>query len=343
MLPPFHLHVDCAGTVSCLQSRAKGLDPSNKRAHMWGKFWAAFEPNTFDTTKVKAHASAVDVDRGLTTPYFKAGNDAADDLARKGALLHPTCPQDALLFHGLTALARHAALWAGRCSATLTDAEGWDSVGVFGDLEPDPEDELLEEVGFDAGPPAEVGDTAAMTAEARLESGFRCRGHNLAAAAVEGGSGGEVLLCLTCGAYSGERAVGLGKACAGREAHPQQRRDIALGFYPRRRDLTIGPIRGLTVAQVAWISPVRRPRGEARPPPPAASSAGGRVLGLNRQCILSAFGVLESDVDGLAAWAASLRAKPTDQPPASLLDAGVDSVDDPFHCDGGCGSEVESD
>ena len=46
-ITPFHVHVDCKGTVGCMQSKEKALDPSNPRRHYWEQFWSHFDSSDF--------------------------------------------------------------------------------------------------------------------------------------------------------------------------------------------------------------------------------------------------------------------------------------------------------
>ena len=53
-----------------------GLNP---RAHLWGRFYAAFESGRVEAFKTKAYATMADVHEGRTTLWEKKGTDSVDN------------------------------------------------------------------------------------------------------------------------------------------------------------------------------------------------------------------------------------------------------------------------
>ena len=111
-LGPLKVRPDCSGTVSTANgSRALACGPGQARAHLWAKTFA--DHPELEAIKVKGHATSRDIELGRTTLWEKKGNTAADVLAKKGALKHPSWGfEDAqATIRGLSSLARQSLAW----------------------------------------------------------------------------------------------------------------------------------------------------------------------------------------------------------------------------------------
>ena len=74
--------------------RGKAWCTSAVRIHadVWRQLWSAAEDygiGLINVVKVKGHATQADIDRSVSSPMDKWGNDCADTAAKQGAALHP--------------------------------------------------------------------------------------------------------------------------------------------------------------------------------------------------------------------------------------------------------------
>ena len=117
-LSPSVAHVDRQQTVhDALGSRAAATSARHPRAHLWVRFFAAFEQDAeARVVKTKGHATAADVAAGRSTAAQLRDNDHADCFANQGALQHgpaadPAGAQAAVMT-ATVGLARQAARWS---------------------------------------------------------------------------------------------------------------------------------------------------------------------------------------------------------------------------------------
>ena len=121
--PPSKVYVDCSGTVGCLTAPpAFSRGAANERAHLWTRFWAAYDSGDFECVKTKARTSLMDVEKGVTTHWQRKGNMLADKYAKLGARDHGLTDEHMDMYSGLRSLAVEAARWAGDQEANMASA-----------------------------------------------------------------------------------------------------------------------------------------------------------------------------------------------------------------------------
>ena len=240
--PPFTILCDCAGTVGCMQvgGRQKGLQ--GPRAHLWSRVYSAFDGEQAEVVKTLAHATAADVLGGKTTWWEKKGNSEADKFAKRGCAMHPM-PQDAIdAFHGLAALAREAARWAGQQEAwlfrkSLRDTEGNCSLSDGSGI---PEGQTVAPDGD--GGSAGGGSSNVVEEREDDELEIACspattvNGHYLRKCRVTE-TGERLITCVHCGMYFWKSQRGLSQVCKGAAritpAGRTQLARIAAGLFPK--------------------------------------------------------------------------------------------------------------
>ena len=320
-MAPFHLFVDCAATVACLEGgQAYSTKHGNPRAGLWGPFWASFGPGDFQTSKTLAHATAADVDRGLTTHWERKANGEADRLAKIGAFVH-RLPADALwTMRGLHLIASEVATWAGRQEVAFAQSEVFDSTGIGGTehlqfMESDEE-------FFADKPPLPLGNEpteAEGSCEGNgLDDAITAHGHTISMAPIATGGEGKVFACLTCGAYAWKNWKGLVAPCGGPNAEglKDQRSRIGRGLFPHsvRKGWKLGTFskpEGEDLALLAskvTIDPTKRPPRPRLFPEP---------IPIDPAAVLAGYGLSHDDLPDLRAWAKLVfrsKALPLEEP-----------------------------
>ena len=308
--PPFHGCVDCKVTFQCLMGPAEySAAASKQRAHLWGPFWASFEPSDFKASKTKAHTTAQDVERGVTTHWERAANKLADDYAKLGASYHNITDDDRLLHQALTAIAKEAAIWSGRLNAHMSDSGFRDAQGLPGPA--------AAAVGA-ASSQEEATEPAAM-AESEADRGgdhrqqpqankpCRHEGHNLLAAEVDPPGHGQVVFCYTCGAYCWKKIGMLQRRCQGPRAPglKAQRDRLKAGKFPGSgKAWTIGRATPLSEQQEGTLLHKLQQR---RRKTATATGLVAPPAQLHRAELLACYGTCEADVPDLVRWAKELE------------------------------------
>jgi hypothetical protein len=85
-------YIDCASTVGGCADPLGPTKASSPRAHLWGRIHAAMDFEQFKVHKTKGHATAADLDWGLSTLWEQRGNNGADKYAKLGARSTPSAP-----------------------------------------------------------------------------------------------------------------------------------------------------------------------------------------------------------------------------------------------------------
>ena len=229
-VPPFEVYVDCKGTLECLQSpRSFSTGASNPRAHLWTRYWAAFEGEEVVAHKTLAHATDADIEAGRSSYWQRRGNEAADKFAKLGAACHPLSQEDVWRYHGLRLLVSEAARWAGQQEAALADGSVRDASDLAAPERPDAA-VVLEVLPHRPRPPAFTAWEWGQQGAVRQQD---LKGHSLRMAATE--RGGFILVCVSCGAYAWKRTKALSAPCLGRMAGQGlalQRSRVAAGLFP---------------------------------------------------------------------------------------------------------------
>ena len=278
--PPFRLHIDCAGTLACVQlGKAYAAGADNARAHLWTKFWAQFEGEEVSATKTLAHATDNDIEQGKSTHWERAANGHADRLAKLGAADH-VLPQETVdSFLGLAQLVKEAARWAG-------EHEEW--LGELGH----------RDAGSIVDPPLQ-----AMPCPSQLQQPSQRHmiqhNHKLVAADRLSGPSGSVIFCMRCGGRAVQRKGLLRRSCRGvpeQGNRATQRQQLLSGMCPGAQPQRLSQPRPLTAEEEAWLAGPRKAQRKAQ-----LGCTGGRPGPfLQPQQLLQAFGLAEAD---LGAWA----------------------------------------
>ena len=242
-VPPFEIYTDCEGTLGCLKQPAQfSTGPQNPRAHLWGPFWAAFEPTDVVAVKTKAHCSALDVERGLTTEWERKANASADKYAKQGARINGVPKAEVWLYKGLKLIAGEAAGWAGRMHAHMAETKVRDSTGLptaggQEGIELQGEDADSGAVLVEGGAAADVAQEEAQAMPETRGQGLRINGHNILQAPITPNDAGTILFCAKCGAYSWRRIRQFRSTCQGpgAEGLQAQRSKIKAGKFPGRQ------------------------------------------------------------------------------------------------------------
>ncbi len=116
-LEPFEVYIDCKGTLDAIDSpHSLSASSAAPRANLWARVWGSFDALT--AHKTKAHATAEDVHRGISTDWERKGNAHADHFAKEGAKLHGLSEDIELEYRALSSLAFQAARWAAEQAVT---------------------------------------------------------------------------------------------------------------------------------------------------------------------------------------------------------------------------------
>lgn len=248
--PPLRVYTDCQGTKGCfLEPKSASTGSGNPRAHLWTRFWAAFEGEQVEVFKTKGHATSTDVEMGRSTWWEREANQAADTYAKKGAECHGLDPQARWQWVALRDIVAQAARWAGQQEAIMAGLEHKDAQAL-----------QSGEAGADIGR-LEVGRVASarpcyVRAWPEDQDPTKVLGHKLQVATTS--LGGTLLCCVSCGAYAWRRTKALMSKCLGSAAGDGlrlQRRKLALGYFPggEMGRATIGQLRTPSAAAVRWL------------------------------------------------------------------------------------------
>jgi hypothetical protein len=306
---PFHLYVDCAGTIGSVRNPAKATAVGNPRAHLWGKIHAFLGGVVFDITKVAAHTTSKDVEAGRITLWEQRGNQSADRYAKLGAWLHLPREEDAWLVEGMNSLVAEAASWSAQATAAQTDDGQSDAA--------------LRSQSLDAAPCVEVVDEAGRLLKGQLLCANPkpvgelepdlVRGHTLLAATVED-EVEPIFVCQTCCSYAQHRWYGLAKECTGLAPHDHPTRvRTRQGRHPQPGDVRrISPLlkltRNLMYDAVNAVKDPSRLVIQAAAP----SLVGDPVPDSEvRRRILACYGISASEVPAFAAAAKAAHAAAT--------------------------------
>ena len=218
------LFIDCQDTIDHLdRGRVWATRASNLFAGLWAAIWTLLEDrgcgeHGVQWRKVKAHATADDVQRGLITAHERDGSKAADKLAKQGADCHEL---PSSVCKAMDALDDQVKLWGaflGQLGARLGAEWPRDSEGRRQRHDP---------TGRSAASGNARGRRAAAASAAR-DAGRDDWGRRLswvvghvptederphALAVVSAADGTPLTVCTHCWAYSGERLRLLGKPC----------------------------------------------------------------------------------------------------------------------------------
>jgi hypothetical protein len=327
---PVQLYSDCANTVAAFQAgRGHADGPNGPRAHLWGPTFASLEPEDGDATiyKVKGHATAADVRRGLITEPQRRANDLADYFARLGADKHEVDPHD----HGVVAAAGHlaveAARWHTLAAAAAVDmgdpsTSEHDGLGV-GELAVEGEGDLWVAAGLPGGPPT------ALELERLVVGGtgpWRVRGHTLYEADVVG-HGKVALICDRCGCSGAQRARtgGLRSSCQGPAAPglASARSKLERNLFPAgNQGERISELRPPSVAtRRQWVAQVFNDPADGAA---CRLAAHGAADPPDKTLLLQAYGIPLEKAEAWASWgAAAATAR------QRRLDAEADEEDAP--------------
>ncbi len=302
---PFVLYIDCQGTLDSIQSPPSiTAGARGPRANLWARVWASFD--SIEAHKTKAHTSALDVERGLTTEWERTANGLADKFAKKGAALHGLSAHMELEYRTLASLTLQAAKWASEQAvlqrrAKAEDAERLPERGALPKrppklrLRPSPPPKFFSLQGVLAADCCTASST-------RYSSSFLA--HNLRIADVS--FKGSVVFCAKCGAYAWANPRALLQPCPGRAStagRAAQKSRIANGKYPssKRRHWRLGQARPATEAVVSFLTAVAARRGDIAPKAGASGAAlDPAVRPLSRADLLARFGLTEHEFQALA-------------------------------------------
>ena len=258
--PPFQCYIDCQGTLDCFKGGAiVATAASNARAHLWGRFFSAFDGEEAEAHRTKAHATMADVEANRTTLFEKNGNDAADSFAKLGAGLHPSADLAVEVVQACALVVREAVKWAVEQEIWL-QAQGFcDSQSILDPPLSSGLGQSAEGAAHDTWPDA--GDLC--------EGAFR--GHQVMAFHKSIASDRPTLGCLRCGAYAAVRAGRLRSRCLGARTpqHRRQRNALLAERHPAYPHEALYSIRRPTSEELAWLD---RTRTVAKPAKPSAST-----------------------------------------------------------------------
>jgi hypothetical protein len=263
---PFTIYTDCLSTARALLKGPQGAAAvKSGRAHLWQRFWAAFEPSDYAVVKVAAHTSLADVYNGTIQSWERAGNRAADSFAKAGSAQHAIAPWLAEVGAGALVLASVAARWAAR-----------QEVHIGSLALPD-----MDDLGLSSGRPRRPRQPAvpALPAPGRSRPGLFVEpssdlarapeaisartflGHDLRVAPLLGhGAEGNIVICLKCGAFAVALARGLRRPCRGSQVGPTALAHVARvskGLHPNshqsKKGLAVGMLSVPPTSLLAWL------------------------------------------------------------------------------------------
>ena len=218
---------DNANTLSHMREPKTCADIDHPRAYLWSRF-ALEVTSSWTFHKTKAHATLDDVAQDRTTEWERKGNNKADELAKRGVLLHGITEQMFDQYRALHRIAWEAGKWA-------AEQEVMRAQWKWPDLPDDlfvktAADDFQEPLPMEPPPLSFRGrvpmqspaDALNATAEAPVHMGHPLFTGDVCAA-PDSGTATTVqglLCCLQCGAYSTGRAGALQKDCAKNRGRP---------------------------------------------------------------------------------------------------------------------------
>jgi hypothetical protein len=256
-MTPIEVYVDRQQTVNMANGCPRAATSvASPRAHLWVRYFTAFEGENVRVLKTLAHATAGDVDAGRTTEWERKGNALADKYAKLGAAMHGMSELHLQQVAAIGSLAEQAVRWAAEtfrarqalaapitCRRAAGIVRAQRSSGGRKTRAP-------VEPGVAPGPQLEwqADDDAPGLGEGDLPGLLR---HSVHIARVYGNGGaamGSIAYCALCGAYFWRRIGRLAAPCERRSANSQARR-LARGLFPASGQHYAG----------LWISGARRP------------------------------------------------------------------------------------
>ena len=289
-IAPFHLFIDCQGTVDCVQKgRSYATCASNPRAHLWGRYYAAFDADGVMCSKTLAHATATDVEAGRTTQWEKNGNCHADKFAKLGAATHPDTADALCSIKACALVVREAARWAAAQEAWMADNQIHDAQSI------------MDPPMATAGTKVNQHDDHDDDVDDVCDGNFR--GHRLVSILRDRADAVQALACLKCGCSGFRRTARLKARCRGARTGLQKRRRDALGMEcdPLRPCEALLDIRFPTLAELEWL--------ENGPPSGGKRSTSAVPMStLPCEALLARFGL--ADAAALADWRTRAASKP---------------------------------
>ena len=186
-------------------------------------------------TKTKGHATEGHLDTGVSTPWERFGNEAADRYAKRGALLHPVNPWTEKVRLAVQSQVKLVACYVARLAARMGEEIPRDSTGRKRSGMSSRAKRAAQRAAEDDGSEAEVHHVAASLTAAPTGPVGPHRWERL-----EYSRGVRILACRRCGAYVSldqrHRVRLVAAACRGRDGVPTQRDRIRRGLYPQGGD-----------------------------------------------------------------------------------------------------------
>ena len=310
-LPQTRIFTDCLGTVEVAQagSQHAAEKSASTRTHLWKPYFRAFDGG-LPVKKVLAHSSADDVLNGNITFWERAGNQAADRFAKRGARLHGLSAEHLRNIEALNLVAKECATWAAWQGAELT-RRGWaDTTGFSAKQLAQGGHRCRSDLCVIKGPLA--GSQPLRLTRSRAEElrwlGEKS-GHAFRAAVFEDKGGGCILFCGICGSYNSQRASSLLSVCKGKPAartgKAQQLHRLQRGFHPsheeRWRAVTLAEAFTPSASQLLWLYGSWVDGGAGSP----HQEVGGEEP--EREDALAAFGQTSESLQKLVATQAAVR------------------------------------
>ena len=162
-------------------------------------------PGAVSFHKTRAHATQADVEAGRTTFREKVGNSTADSWAKKGALLHPTPARFEQALRLGARRARHITRLVARIGAEAAWGKFRDSTLKRPPRKRRADDEVRRRPGR-AKKAKLFRDMLGRVGERQGALQGASSQHRLWRSAVDHPSGGTLLWCSACGAYTRELA-----------------------------------------------------------------------------------------------------------------------------------------
>ena len=315
---PVQLYFDCAGTLAAARGPpAAATGPAHRLAHLWGHIFCRFDGACLKELvhKTLGHATAKDVDLGLTTWWEKRANGHADRFAKMGARAHGFTAENELEVQVLSGFQVRLARHIGEVAAWLADNKIRDTVELVGSklakavviAEKGNFGTTMLAIGEVDSKPGREACAAALAADA-------LSGHSLRVASCLPPVRGAVLICTKCGGYSGKRLCLLGKPCRGQQgrSHAAGARIAAFGAgrHPFEDGVRLGGHWPPPVSVSGWLLGrwgVGGASGAGRLVP--SSSAGPPGSFGYRAKFLAALGLSEALLQSLVAEAAEAKAE----------------------------------
>ena len=290
--------IDCSGTVSAFRDPIGSVGSGSRSAHLWSRIHHVYDAGPPAITKVRAHCSWGDVEAGRTTAFCKLGSDRADELAKRGALLHPATSEAKKQIWALRHFVGQVLRWAGEQEVYMADHGIQDADPLPDKVQRQVAKEARRARGEDPSqqltlPRLRIADSSFLWAHETPElATLMCfTKHALAIARVFGpdgmpiARGSTVVFCTCCGAYSWGGAKSLCSECrpsAITVALRRQRNRAASGVFPawapQYKGWTIGPARAPSLPDLAAVACLGLRGAGATRRAPAGSGDGGEAV-----------------------------------------------------------------